>query len=170
MPTRGHYLKAVEAKNMCLVTLSSQKVTKIFCHETKWIAKKNTSYPGSHQVVSVSVLTWESLQLPFLPILNTALNLNYKVRKETILDEWFPISLKDGCAYSCPEKIMWLKNLPRDSISHNTMPNDHLKQTAFLSLIFIDVTFANFKWGFFHVESLSLLNLHVCLCVVGVIF
>ena len=57
MPTRGHYLKAVEAKNMCLVTHSSQKVTQIFCHETKCIARKNTSYPGSHQVVSVSVLT-----------------------------------------------------------------------------------------------------------------
>ena len=40
MPTRGHYLKAVEAKNMCLVTHSSQKATQMFCHETKCIAKK----------------------------------------------------------------------------------------------------------------------------------
>ena len=40
MPTRGHYLKAVEAKNMCLVTHSSQKATQMFCHEKKCIAKK----------------------------------------------------------------------------------------------------------------------------------
>ena len=53
---------------------SRQKATQIFYqHENCW---KNTSYLDSHQVVSVSVLTWESLQLPFLPILNTALNLN----------------------------------------------------------------------------------------------
>ena len=77
---------------------SRQKATQIFYqHETEKIAEKNTSYLDSHQVVSVSFLTWEILQLPFLPILNTALNLNWKVRKETILDEWFPISLRDGC-------------------------------------------------------------------------
>ena len=31
---------------MCLVTLSSQKVTQIFCHETKWIAKKKYILSG----------------------------------------------------------------------------------------------------------------------------
>ena len=55
---------------------SRQKATQIFYqHETEKIAEKNTSYLDSHQVVSVSFLTWEILQLPFLPILNTALNL-----------------------------------------------------------------------------------------------
>ena len=65
-----------------------------------------------------------------------------KVRKETLLDEWFPhftlgwlwiLGSRDCWA----EFILLLKNLPRDSISHNTMPNDQLQKKVVLSLKYI---------------------------------